>query len=67
MIILLAICGTHTILRSLGGGPTAGALLRLEHGSYEGMIAFSGATVIIGSFFMLWSRIRINPRLLEVV
>ncbi|KAK7689981.1 hypothetical protein QCA50_006621 [Cerrena zonata] len=52
---------------SLGGGPTAGALLRLEHGSYEGMIAFSGATVIIGSFFMLWSRIRINPRLLEVV
>ncbi|KAF8887445.1 major facilitator superfamily domain-containing protein [Gymnopilus junonius] len=34
---------------SLLGGPTAGALLMHEHGSYTAMIIFSGTTLMIGS------------------
>ncbi|CAL1713796.1 unnamed protein product [Somion occarium] len=49
---------------SLCGGPAAGELLKLQHGSYEGMIAFSGAAVAFGSLFMLWSRLRISSKFL---
>ncbi|OBZ74448.1 putative transporter MCH4 [Grifola frondosa] len=46
---------------SLLSGPTAGALLTLAHGSYTGLIVLNGATVIIGSLFLLWSKLKINP------
>ncbi|THG97867.1 hypothetical protein EW026_g4221 [Hermanssonia centrifuga] len=52
---------------SLAGGPAAGALLRLNHGSYVGMIALSGSTVVFGSLFMLWARLRIDRRILACV
>ncbi|KAI0698102.1 MFS general substrate transporter [Cytidiella melzeri] len=52
---------------SLAGEPAAGALLKLCHGSYIGMIALSGSTVMIGSLFMLGTRIRINPKMLARV
>ncbi|THH31618.1 hypothetical protein EUX98_g2591 [Antrodiella citrinella] len=52
---------------SLCGGPAAGALLKLNHGSYLGMIMLSGTTVVVGSFFILWSRLRIDARLLARV
>ncbi|GJF00222.1 MFS general substrate transporter [Phanerochaete sordida] len=52
---------------SLAGEPAAGALLRAAHGSYIGMIVFSGATVLLGSFFFLWVRLRLDSRLLARV
>ncbi|GBE85448.1 Aspyridones efflux protein [Sparassis crispa] len=48
---------------ALCGGPAAGALLRLQHGSYSGTIVLSGVTMLVGSFFMLWARLTIDPRL----
>ncbi|KAI0345501.1 MFS general substrate transporter [Trametopsis cervina] len=48
---------------SLAGEPAAGALLKLCHGSYIGMIVLSGTSVMVGSFFMLWSRLRIDSRI----
>ncbi|KAG6889893.1 hypothetical protein C0995_013869 [Termitomyces sp. Mi166 len=48
---------------SLAGGPAAGALLARSHGSFDGMIFFSGSTVVVGSFFILFSRLSINPRI----
>ncbi|EKM49893.1 uncharacterized protein PHACADRAFT_265647 [Phanerochaete carnosa HHB-10118-sp] len=47
---------------ALAGGPAAGALLKAAHGSYIGMIIFSGATILFGSFFYLWVRLRIDSR-----
>jgi hypothetical protein len=47
----------------LVGGPAGGALLVREHGVYYGMIAFSGATLIAGSFFILLSKLKIDPRM----
>ncbi|TCD65866.1 hypothetical protein EIP91_002128 [Steccherinum ochraceum] len=52
---------------SLCGGPAAGALLKLSHGSYLGMIMLSGASVLFGSFFILWSRLRLKPEFLARV
>ncbi|TFK22930.1 MFS general substrate transporter [Coprinopsis marcescibilis] len=52
---------------SLIGGPTAGVLLGLEHGSYTGMIAFSGSTVMLGSLFILLSKLAIDRRVLARV
>ncbi|KAI8992841.1 MFS general substrate transporter [Trametes punicea] len=46
---------------SLIGNPAAGALLRVCHGSYTGLVALSGASVVVGSFFMLLSKLRIHP------
>ncbi|KAI9061796.1 MFS general substrate transporter [Trametes sanguinea] len=46
---------------SLIGNPAAGALLRVCGGSYTGLIAVSGASIVIGSLFMLWSKLKINP------
>ncbi|EIW56757.1 MFS general substrate transporter [Trametes versicolor FP-101664 SS1] len=48
---------------SLIGNPTAGALLRVCHGSYTGLIVLSGVSVMVGSLFMLASKLRINPDL----
>ncbi|KAH8082425.1 MFS general substrate transporter [Cristinia sonorae] len=49
---------------SLAGGPAAGALLKLSHGSYLGVTMLSGASVVFGSLFIFWSRIRLDSRLL---
>ncbi|KAH9887037.1 MFS general substrate transporter [Cubamyces lactineus] len=46
---------------SLIGNPAAGALLRICHGSYEGPIIMSGTSIVIGSLFMLWSKLQIRP------
>ncbi|KAI1789938.1 MFS general substrate transporter [Ganoderma leucocontextum] len=46
---------------ALAGGPAAGALLKADHDSYAGLIALCGVANILGSFFMLWSRIRLAP------
>lgn len=48
---------------SLIGGPAAGALLVRGHGNFDGMIAFSGATLIAGSFFILLSKLEIDPHI----
>ncbi|KAF8802188.1 MFS general substrate transporter [Phlegmacium glaucopus] len=42
---------------SLLGGPAAGALLARNHGSFIGLIVFSGSTIIVGSFFILASKL----------
>lgn len=47
---------------SLASGPAAGALLRAAHGSYVGMIVFSGATILVGSVFYVWARLRLDSR-----
>ncbi|KAG2010418.1 monocarboxylate permease [Coprinopsis cinerea AmutBmut pab1-1] len=47
---------------SLIGGPTAGAILGLQHGSYVGMILYSGCTVVLGSGFILATRLVIERR-----
>ncbi|KAF9465811.1 MFS general substrate transporter [Collybia nuda] len=47
---------------SLVGGPTAGALLVRANGSYNGMILFSGITVVAGSIFILFSKLNIESR-----
>ncbi|KAI0927652.1 hypothetical protein AcV5_008131 [Taiwanofungus camphoratus] len=52
---------------SLGGSPAAGALLKYDHDSYSGMIVFGGVTIIAGSLFMLWARLKIEPRIVAVV
>ena len=52
---------------SMAGGPAAGALLKLGHGSYVGMIAMSGTTVVVGSLFALWARLRVDSRILACV
>ena len=57
----------YAFYRSLVGGPAAGALLVRDQGTYEGMILFSGATLIAGSFFILLSKLRIEPRMFACV
>ncbi|KAL4247928.1 Proton-linked Monocarboxylate Transporter [Abortiporus biennis] len=48
----------------LASGPAAGALLNLQHGSYTGMIILSGTSLIIGSLFFVWARLRLDRRIL---
>ena len=55
------------ILRSLLGGPTAGALLARDRGSFSPMIIFAGTTVMVGSLFILASKLVINKRILARV
>ncbi|EJF59097.1 MFS general substrate transporter [Dichomitus squalens LYAD-421 SS1] len=45
---------------SLVGNPAAGALLHVGHGSYTGLILLSGTSVMVGSGFMLLSKLKIN-------
>ncbi|RPD76916.1 MFS general substrate transporter [Lentinus tigrinus ALCF2SS1-7] len=45
---------------SLVGNPAAGALLRVTHGSYSGLIVLSGTSVIVGSLFILMAKLRID-------
>lgn len=49
--------------RSLVGNPAAGALLIVGHGSYTGLILMSGISIMVGSGFMLLSKLRIDPDL----
>ncbi|KAI0641057.1 MFS general substrate transporter [Trametes meyenii] len=46
---------------SLVGNPAAGMLLRVCDGSYTGLIVMSGASVVVGSFFMFLSKLKIHP------
>ena len=55
--------GAFFVGRSLIGNPAAGALLKVCHGSYTGLIVLSGTSVITGSFFMLLSKLRIDPNI----
>ncbi|TFK38946.1 major facilitator superfamily domain-containing protein [Crucibulum laeve] len=52
---------------SLLGGPTAGALLSHNHGSFTAMIIFSGSTIVAGSIFIIGSRIVIDSKLMARV
>ncbi|KAF5340689.1 hypothetical protein D9611_007314 [Ephemerocybe angulata] len=52
---------------SLVGGPIAGAMLTHERGSYRGMIVFSGATVMLGSLFILVDKFVLDRRVLARV
>ena len=63
---LLIICFFFSF-RSLLGGPTAGALLARDRGSFSPMIIFAGTTVMIGSLFILASKLVINKRVLARV
>ena len=55
------------LISALAGGPAAGAILKADHGSYTGMMALCGVANITGSAFMLWSRFRIDRRILARV
>lgn len=48
---------------SLLGSPAAGALLSRGHGSFDGLIIFSGSTIIAGSLLILVAKLLIEPRL----
>ncbi|KAH7913362.1 MFS general substrate transporter [Hygrophoropsis aurantiaca] len=50
-------------LPSLFGGPIAGIMLQNEQHSYTGMIALAGASIIIGSLFILGSKLAIDRRI----
>ncbi|KAF9063316.1 MFS general substrate transporter [Rhodocollybia butyracea] len=52
---------------ALIGGPVAGLILAHNHGSYHGMIIFSGTTVVAGSLLFLGVKIRLNSNLLARV
>ena len=52
------------LLRSMAGGPVAGKLPGSSSHPYIGMILFTGTTTIAGSFFILWTRFRVESRLL---
>ncbi|RPD56735.1 MFS general substrate transporter [Lentinus tigrinus ALCF2SS1-7] len=52
---------------ALAGGPAAGAILKANHGSYNGMIVLCGVANIAGSLLILWSRCRMCSRLLARV
>jgi len=52
---------------SLASGPAGGAMLKLSHGSWMELGAFSGATIIVGSLFFIWSRMTIDRRILARV
>ncbi|TFK68820.1 MFS general substrate transporter [Pluteus cervinus] len=48
---------------SLIGNPAAGALLSRQHGSFTGLVAFSGSTVIVGSLVILAARFAVDKRI----
>ncbi|KAL0960544.1 hypothetical protein HGRIS_005582 [Hohenbuehelia grisea] len=52
---------------SLVGGPIAGVLLVKSHGSYDSMIAFSGATVVVGSLLLLYTKLTVDKKFFAVV
>ncbi|KAI9068738.1 MFS general substrate transporter [Trametes sanguinea] len=51
----------------LSGGPAAGALLKADRGLYTGMIILCGVINILGSLLLLWSKYKVNPRILARV
>lgn len=57
----------HPLHRALVGGPVAGALLSHHEGLYTNVAAFSGATTLLGSLFILASRLTIDSRILTKV
>jgi len=59
--------GLTRLPRSMAGGPVAGQLPGSSSHTYIGMILFTGTTTIAGSFFVLWTRFRVESRLLARV
>ncbi|EPS95561.1 hypothetical protein FOMPIDRAFT_61017 [Fomitopsis schrenkii] len=53
---------TSISLSSMAGGPAAGALLRHMGGSYVGVIALSGAVIVVGSFVLVGAKVCIDLR-----
>jgi len=47
---------------ALVGGPIAGLILASNHGSYNGMIMFTGTSIIAGSLLIFGAKLLINPR-----
>ncbi|KAL4080862.1 major facilitator superfamily domain-containing protein [Scleroderma citrinum] len=58
---------TFVSLPALTGNPIAGALLQAHKGSFMITIIFSGSSMIIGSIFLLASRLSINRRIFDRV
>ncbi|KAF8148223.1 MFS general substrate transporter [Crassisporium funariophilum] len=52
---------------ALLGGPAAGALLARDHGSFTAMIIFSGSTMVVGSLFILLSKLVMDKSILARV
>ena len=48
----------------MAGGPVAGLLPVGNPHTYIGMILLTGTSIIAGSFFFLWTRLRLESRLL---
>ncbi|KAH7927642.1 MFS general substrate transporter [Leucogyrophana mollusca] len=58
----IGILYTLISLPSLFGGPIAGAMLQDNH-SYTGMIALAGTSIIVGSLFILGSKLTVDKRI----
>ena len=44
----------------LAGGPTAGAVMKADGGSYTGMMVLCGILNIVGSLLIFWSKYKVN-------
>ncbi|KAI6166694.1 major facilitator superfamily domain-containing protein [Pisolithus thermaeus] len=53
---------TFVSIPSLTGGPIAGALLQSQPGSFVAAIAFAGSSMVLGSSFLLASKLSINKQ-----
>jgi hypothetical protein len=53
--------------RMLVGGPIAGAILGRQHGMYDGLIIFAGATMLVGAAITFFVKLRINSNVLAKV
>jgi hypothetical protein len=56
-----------SIISALVGEPIAGAILSRDHGSYTGLIVFTGVSLLLGSVVTLFVKLRINSSLLAKV
>ncbi|KAF7296229.1 Monocarboxylate permease-like protein [Mycena chlorophos] len=61
--VLYSVIATPAVI----GPPTAGALLQATHGSYTGMILFAGLALVVGAFFILAAKLKVDARLLARV
>lgn len=53
---------TFVSIPALTGGPIAGALLQSQKGSFVAAIAFAGSSMVLGSSFLLASKLSIDQR-----
>jgi hypothetical protein len=52
---------------SCPGGPIAGAILTRQQGSYDGLIAFAGTSLLAGAVAMGFTKVLINRNILAKV